>query len=91
VKPGEARHAVVPENPRPERYDRVEIRASTLREIDVIVMRLVGFTDAAVRSCATVYGTGSLTTPPSMGNKRRRRRVAALLGSAGEFDAVPTG
>src|SRR4051794_12771140 len=40
VKPGEARHAVAPEDPRPERYDRVEIRASALEAIDVIVMRL---------------------------------------------------
>jgi hypothetical protein len=42
VGPGEARHAVAPEDPRPERYDRVEIRASALRAIDVIVMRLGG-------------------------------------------------
>ena len=33
---------MAPEDPRPERYDRVEIRASALRAIDVIVMRLGG-------------------------------------------------
>ena len=39
---GEARHVEAPEDPRPERYDRVEIRASALEAIDVIVMRLGG-------------------------------------------------
>src|SRR6476619_5572157 len=44
VGPGEAQHDMAPEDPRPERYDRVEIRASALRAIDVIVMRLGGVT-----------------------------------------------